>query len=516
MSDYRKGSILIYDFGSQYVQVIARRVRENHVYCAIVPHSTPAQEVKRLEPAGIILSGGPASVYDPNAPAMDAEVFRLGIPVLGICYGLQIGAKLLGAQVKRALTREYGPAVLNIVDAGPLFDGVKTSSTVWMSHGDRVENAAKDFSVLASTDNCEYAAVKHRTCNFYGVQFHPEVTHTEQGRQMLNNFLFKVAGCRPNWRMADYITEKVDEIRARVGDRKVVCGLSGGVDSSVTAVLIHRAVGRQLTCIFVDNGVLRKGEAKNVIQTFRDHMEMELVFVDATERFLGKLQSVTDPEQKRKIIGHEFIAVFREEAKRIKNAHFLAQGTLYPDVIESMSFKGGPSASIKSHHNVGGLPQELGFELLEPLKELFKDEVRELGRALGIPERIVRRQPFPGPGLAVRIIGEVSPERLRILRDADDIVLQEIHAAGFYNTLWQAFAVLLPVSTVGVMGDERTYENVIALRAVTSTDGMTADWARLPHELLARISSRLINEVRGVNRAVYDISSKPPSTIEWE
>jgi len=516
LDNAHKNAILIFDFGSQYVQVIARRIRESHVYCEIVPHTTSLEDVRKVAPAGIILSGGPASVYDENAPTMDERILREGIPILGICYGQQLGAKLLKADVRPAKEREYGGAELRVLDEDELFHGVASPSTVWMSHGDRVFEAERDFHVLATTENCDFAALKHRKFNFYGVQFHPEVTHTEEGRKILSNFLFRICKCEPTWRMEDFIRQKVAWIKETVGDSRVVCGLSGGVDSSVTAVLINRAIGKQLTCIFVDNGVLRKGEAANVISTFRDHLDLELVFVDASERFLSKLKGVADPEQKRKIIGHEFIEVFKEAAGKIENARFLAQGTLYPDVIESVSFKGGPSASIKSHHNVGGLPKDLGFELLEPLKELFKDEVRELGRALGLPKKIVGRHPFPGPGLAVRLIGPVGKEPLRILRDADDIVLQEIHAAGYYDKLWQSFAVLLPVSTVGVMGDERTYENVIAIRAVTSSDAMTADWARLPEDLLARISSRIINEVRGVNRVVYDISSKPPSTIEWE
>jgi len=507
---------LIFDFGSQYVQVIARRVRESGVFGAIVPYWTTLEEVRAAAPSGIILSGGPASVYAENAPTMDERIMREGIPVLGICYGFQLGAKLLGAEVRSAEAGEYGPAELHLAKAEGLFDGVQTPSTVWMSHGDRVENAERDFVVLGKTDNCDYAAVKHREENFHGVQFHPEVTHTQEGRNILRNFLTRICHCRPNWRMADFIEEKVREIRALVGDAKVVCGLSGGVDSSVAAVLINKAIGKQLTCIFVDNGVLRKNEARNVIRTFRDNLDMELVFVDVADRFLGKLRDVVDPEEKRKVIGHEFIEVFRESAAKIEGTRFLAQGTLYPDVIESVSFKGGPSASIKSHHNVGGLPEDLGFELIEPLKELFKDEVRALGRELGLPHKIIRRHPFPGPGLAVRIVGAVSADRCRMLQEADAIVLREIDNAGFYDKCWQAFAILLPISTVGVMGDERTYENVVALRVVTSTDGMTADWARLPYELLARISARVINEVRGVNRVVYDISSKPPSTIEWE
>jgi GMP synthase (glutamine-hydrolysing) len=508
--------VAILDFGSQYNQLIARRVRENKVYCEILPHDTPPEEMKRLKAKGIIMSGGPASVYAPGAPRCHPGIFSLGIPALGICYGMQLGCQLLGADVRPAPSREYGRTKCKVLDRSGLFESLPAQITVWMSHGDQVAQLSDDFIPLAETATCPYAAVKHRRYPFFGVQFHPEVTHTPRGSEIIRNFLYNVCRCSGDWRMSSFVERSIAGIRARVGKHKVVCGLSGGVDSSVVATLVHRAVGPQLSCIFVDNGVLRANEAAHVIDTFKNHFAIDLHFVDASERFLKKLKGVANPEQKRRIIGHEFVAVFKQEARKIEGVRFLAQGTLYPDVIESRSAFGGPSATIKTHHNVGGLPAELGFELVEPLRELFKDEVRAIAVELGLPDHIVWRQPFPGPGLAVRVIGEVTRERLDILRAADDIVLEEITAAGLYRSIGQSFAVLLPVTTVGVMGDERSYEHVVALRAVETTDFMTADWVHLPYDLLATISNRIINEVRGVNRVVYDVSSKPPSTIEWE
>ncbi len=514
--------VLILDFGSQYTQLIARRVREAKVYCEIFPYNTGIEKVRAFNPKGIILSGGPSSVYDEGAPLIGPEHLGLGVPVLGICYGMQLITHLLGGQVARSARREYGRAELEIDDEGDLLRSVGgtgegtagSSAVVWMSHGDRIERMPDGFKTIAHTANSPTAAMADRRRRLWGVQFHPEVAHTPQGLRILRNFLFGICGCEPSWTMGSFIDYSVGLIRERVGGGKVICALSGGVDSTVAAAIVHRAVREQLTCVFVNNGVLRKGEAERVRETFR-RMGLNLDYVDASGTFLSRLKGVEDPEKKRKIIGNTFIEVFEAEAGGAKGAEFLAQGTLYPDVIESVSFK-GPSAVIKSHHNVGGLPERMRLKLIEPLRELFKDEVRELGGELGLPDDIIWRQPFPGPGLAIRILGEVTEERLEIIREADAIVLEEVKKAGLYREIWQSFAVLLPIKTVGVMGDERTYENVVAVRAVNSRDGMTADWVRLPYDLLGVISNRIINEIKGVNRVCYDISSKPPSTIEWE
>jgi GMP synthase (glutamine-hydrolysing) len=509
--------ILILDFGAQYTQLIARRVREAHVYCEIHPFNLSIDRIRALAPEGIILSGGPASVYQPDAPLSDPSISALGVPLLGICYGLGVLVQQNGGRMTRAERREYGPAELIVDDASDVFAGFSAghATPVWMSHGDRLEELPPGWQVLAHSGNSPVAACCDAERRRFAVQFHPEVAHTPRGRELLENFLFRVCRARADWTMENFIEREPERIRARVGKAGVVCGLSGGVDSTVTATLVHRAIGDQLTCIFVDNGVLRRDEAQRVTQFLGDAFHFRIKAVDAGRVFLSRLKGVEDPEKKRRVIGVTFIEVFEEEARKLSGVAFLAQGTLYPDVIESVSFK-GPSATIKSHHNVGGLPERMRLQLVEPLRELFKDEVRQLGLVLGIPPTIIGRHPFPGPGLAVRILGEVTAERVAVLQAADVIIDEEIRAAGWYDRVWQAFGVLLPVRTVGVMGDERTYDNVLAVRAVESVDGMTADWARLPGELLARLSTRLINEVNGVNRVVYDISSKPPATIEWE
>lgn len=508
--------IIVIDFGSQYNQLIARRVREENVYCQIEPPDIEIGRLRDLKPEGIILSGGPASIYEKDSPKASAEIFELGLPVLGICYGMQFMVHVLGGAVSGSEKREYGFANLHIKKQDELFSEFNTTTQCWMSHGDVIRVLPEGFEVTAATENTPMAAAADHSRRFFGLQFHPEVEHTPDGKQMIKNFLFNVCGCRPEWTMRVFAREAVSEIREAVGNRRIILGLSGGVDSSVTAKLIHEAVGDQLTCIFVDNGLLRHNEGKRLEKLFAQHLQMNIDYVDASESFLDALKSVTDPEQKRKIIGKIFMDVFEQEAEKIRDAEFLAQGTLYPDIIESRSAFGGPTSMIKSHHNVGGLPEKMKLKLIEPLKFLFKDEVRKLGETLDLPEELVWRQPFPGPGLAVRVIGEVNESRLSVLRKADAILLVEIKEAGYYRDLWQSFAVLLPVKSVGVMGDRRTYENIAAIRAVTSVDAMTADWAKLPHDLLGRISNRIINEVEGVNRVVYDISSKPPSTIEWE
>lgn len=514
-SDIHSEKILILDFGSQVTQLIARRVREQSVYCEIHPYNITLERIKEFGPNGIILSGGPSSVYDKDAPHSDARLFDLAVPVLGICYGMQLMTHQLGGKVEKSKTREYGRALMQVDDVADLYAGFDGKAEVWMSHGDRIDAMPKGFKVISHTEHCPVAAMKDEKRRFYGVQFHPEVVHTPRGEEILGNFVFNICGCKPVWTMASFIETELEDIRRKVGKGNVICALSGGVDSSVVAILIHRAIGDQLRCVFVNNGLLRKGEAEKVVNLFTKHFNVNLDYVDASERFLSKLAGVTDPEQKRKLIGNEFIYLFEEEAKKLGKVDYLAQGTLYPDVIESVSTK-GPSAVIKSHHNVGGLPEKMNLKLLEPVRELFKDEVRLLGKELGMPDEVIYRQPFPGPGLAIRCLGEVTAEKLEILREADAIVLDEIRKAGLYREIWQSFAVILPVKTVGVMGDARTYEFTVALRAVNSLDGMTADWVKLPYELLGSISSRIINEVKGVNRVVYDISQKPPSTIEWE
>ncbi len=509
-------TVVVLDFGSQYSMLIARRVRECRVYCEILPYNAPAEQVAKLNPRGFILSGGPASVYEPSAPMAPAYIYESGVPILGICYGMQALTHQLGGKVSSGLKREYGHAVLrqNVVDH-PIFKGLPLEMPVWMSHGDEISEAPPGFSSLAYTDNAPVAVLGNDR-GIIGLQFHPEVSHTPNGADILKNFLYEVCGCKGTWTPASFISEATDRIRDQVGGGKVICALSGGVDSAVTAALVQKAIGDQLTCIFVDNGLLRREESERVRGVFERHLNLSLIYVDAVDRFLERLEGVTDPERKRHIIGEEFIRVFEEEAGRLGEVNYLAQGTLYPDVIESLPPADAPSVTIKTHHNVGGLPDVMKLSLVEPLRQLFKDEVREVGDELGMPEEMVCRQPFPGPGLAIRIIGEVTRERLEVLRSADWIVMDVVKSSGLYGKLWQSFAVLTPLHTVGVMGDFRTYGSMVAIRAVTSEDAMTADWARLPYEVLAQISSRIVNEVPGVNRVVYDISSKPPSTIEWE
>jgi GMP synthase (glutamine-hydrolysing) len=508
-------TVLVLDFGSQYTQLIARRIRDNSVYSVVHPFDYPVEKIRELAPRAIVLSGGPQSVYSESAPICSREVFELGVPILAICYGMQLTAYLLGGRVEASPEREYGRAEIDVVAQSPLFANTPARQHVWASHGDRILEGPPGFELIAKSDSAPIAGFQNRERRCYGILFHPEVTHSEAGVQILRNFLFDIAGCTPSWDLGDYRRRKVEEIRAQVGDRNVIAAVSGGVDSSVAALLVAEAIGDQLTAIFVDNGVLRKNEAMQVVSRLSEGLGMHIVAVDAKQRFYERLAGIEEPEVKRKRIGNEFIAVFEEEAKRIPNVEFLVQGTLYPDVIESVSIK-GPSAVIKTHHNVGGLPEKMGLKLIEPVRELFKDEVRRLGIELGLEEEFVWRHPFPGPGLAVRILGEVNAKRVEILQNADEIVIDEIRRAGLYRDIAQAFAVLLPVRSVGVMGDERTYENVLAVRAVQTTDFMTADWFRMPHDVLDRIARRVVNEVRGVNRVVYDISSKPPSTIEWE
>ncbi|HLP75877.1 MAG TPA: glutamine-hydrolyzing GMP synthase [Candidatus Paceibacterota bacterium] len=509
--------IVILDFGSQYTQVIARRIRECNVYSVILRYDTPAKEIEALGAKGIILSGGPSSVYAKNAPLPDKAIFKLGVPVLGICFGIQLLAQFQGGKVEKGEKREYGKGTLKVTDSFcPLFANLPETLQVWNSHGDKLTKLPKGFKPVAVTENSTYAAIENRERKMFGLQFHPEVAHTPRGKEIIANFVHNICGCGKNWTMRSYIDQAVEQIRAQVGKEKVILGLSGGVDSSVAAALIHKAIGDQLTCIFVNNGVLRGREAQVVQDVFGKHFKIKLQYEDAEKLFLKKLKGVTDPEKKRKVIGKTFIDVFQAATKRVGKAKFLAQGTLYPDVIESVPIAGNPAAMIKSHHNVGGLPKKMKFQLVEPLKCLFKDEVRELGLELGLPREIVLRQPFPGPGLAVRILGEVTPVRIEILRNADTIVVEEMKNTDWYYKIWQSFAVLLPIRSVGVMGDERTYDYTIAIRAVESQDGMTADWVKLPYELLETLASRIINEVKGVNRCVFDITSKPPGTIEWE
>ncbi len=509
-------TILILDFGSQYTQLIARRVRESKVFSKIIPYNTPAKEIASFFPKGLILSGGPASVTDKKSPYPDKGIFKLGVPILGICYGMQVITEMLGGKVRHTKEREYGKVELFVDDNRDLFSHLPGNFTCWASHGDYVRKLPLGFHISAHTMNTPIAAIANRKRKIYAVQFHPEVTHTEKGNQILSNFLFRICGCLSRWTMQSFIKESIENIKKTIGRERIVLGLSGGVDSSVAAILIHKAIGRNLRCIFIDNGVLRKDEPQQIRKIFRNMYHLNLAYLDRSKRFLLRLKGITDPEQKRKIIGEEFIKVFEEEAAKVKGVKFLGQGTLYPDVIESISPTGAPSSRIKSHHNVGGLPAQMKLKLIEPLRELFKDEVRQIARGLGLPDTIIFRQPFPGPGLAIRIIGEVTDARLNLLREVDHRVIDEIRSAGLYEQVWQSFAILLPIKSVGIMGDERTYENVVALRCVASLDGMTADWVKLPYEVLEKISNRIINEVKGVNRVVYDISSKPPATIEWE
>jgi GMP synthase (glutamine-hydrolysing) len=513
MSDFQK--ILIVDFGSQYTQLIARRIRESSIYSEIHPHTISIQRIAEMKPAGIILSGGPMSVYESDSPQIPAGLFELGIPVLGICYGLQLIAVNLGGKVEHAEKREYGKAHLEILKNDILFDNVCSGSIIWMSHGDYLTAIPEGFSITARSNNSPLCAISNPVRKIYGVQFHPEVAHTEFGKRILDNFLLGVCRCTADWTPANFINSTIERVKGIVGNNKVICALSGGVDSSVAAVLIHKALGERLICIHVDHGLMRKDESRTILKMFKENYDMRVDHVDASELFLTRLAGVSDPEKKRKIIGNSFIDIFESESAKFSDSRFLVQGTLYPDVIESVSVKGA-SATIKTHHNVGGLPERMNLKLIEPFRELFKDEVRAIGRELGLPEKFIERHPFPGPGLAVRILGDITREKLDILRDADDIFINELLSSGLYNKIWQAFSVLLPVQSVGVMGDARTYENVLALRAVTSTDGMTADWFRFPPEVLETVSNKIIRSVRGINRVVYDISSKPPATIEWE
>jgi GMP synthase (glutamine-hydrolysing) len=509
----KKELVLIVDFGGQYSQLIARRVRENNVYCEIIPYSTSMEKIKEKNPKGVIFSGGPNSVYGENTPKIDKEIFEIGVPVLGICYGQQLTAFTLGGKVESAKVREYGKTVVNLDNKCSLFEGIDKEQECWMSHTDYVSEIPSDFNIVAYTDGCKVAAMANEDKKIYGVQFHPEVEHTPFGKKMLKNFLFNICELKGDWSVTSFAEEKINEIRELVGDKKVICALSGGVDSSVAAVIVHKAIGDQLTCIFVDHGLLRKDEGDQVESVFKEKFKMNLIRVNAQDRFLGKLKGVTEPERKRKIIGEEFIRVFEEEANKLGKIDYLVQGTIYPDVVESGT---GTSATIKSHHNVGGLPEDIEFELIEPLRDLFKDEVRKVGEELGIPHKLVWRQPFPGPGLGIRVLGEVTEEKLEIVREADAIFREEIANAGLDEKIWQYFACLPNIRSVGVMGDERTYSHTIGLRAVNSSDGMTSDWAKIPYEVLDKVSIRIVNEVKGVNRIVYDVTSKPPSTIEWE